>query len=90
MYVLEYQGSNFGLVLFVFLFFFNTTMFNFIQFPPKCKHTALKYVGDISTNIKYPRKTLPSGCNIHSLLFCCFHSYILALRLVRKSQEPPS
>lgn len=37
-------------------FSFNTTMFDFIQFPPKCKHTALKYVGDTSTNIKYTRK----------------------------------
>lgn len=52
MYVFEYQGSNFGFGF----FFFNTTMFAFIQFPPKCKHTALKYVGVTSTNIKYTRK----------------------------------
>lgn len=71
-------------------FFFNTTMFAFIQFPPKCKHTALKYVGVTSTNIKYARKKIASGCNIHSLLFCRSHSYTFALKLVRKSQEPPS
>lgn len=33
-----------GAILGLFGFFFNTTMFDFIQFPPKCKHTALKYV----------------------------------------------
>lgn len=50
MYVFEYQGSNF---IWVFL---NTTMSDFIQFPPEPKHTVLLYVGDNLMNNKYTRK----------------------------------
>jgi len=52
-YVFEYQGTNF---IWVFL---NTTVFDFIQFPPESKHTVLIYVVDNLVNIKYTRKKIP-------------------------------
>lgn len=40
--------------------FFNSTMFDFIQFPLEPKHTVLIYVGDNLMNIKYiPQKKVP-------------------------------
>lgn len=55
------------------VFFFNTTMFDFIPFSPDLKHTVLIYVGDNLMNIKYTTQ-----------FACAFCAPILTLKFVRK------